>query len=212
MRRRLGLTQDDFAVRAGLGPRTMSNLETGKRAAGFEVIRRICDTYGVCVEWLTTGEGDMFARGVQHNGHGGNIQGERVTVTRHAGESEARHLRPKGGVGTQKRRADRPSARLARKTGVACRAPLPLRPFRPLPAPEAVEDQTRECLTVCLAPGVARRPEQGRRLLRHAHREQYRGFGPLLAPAPGAVPAPTFFFRLHILIIFYNFAGPCEKL
>lgn len=93
LRRRLGLTQDDFAVRAGLGPKTMSNLETGKRAAGFEVIRRICDTYGVCVEWLTTGEGDMFARGVQHNVHGDNIQGERVTVTRHAGESEAQHLR-----------------------------------------------------------------------------------------------------------------------
>lgn len=103
LRRRLGLTQDDFAVRAGLGPRTMSNLETGKRAAGFEVIRRICYTYGVCVEWLTTGEGDMFARGVQHNVRGGNIQGERATVTRHAGESEARHLLPEGRRGHAKK-------------------------------------------------------------------------------------------------------------
>lgn len=93
LRTLLGLTQREFAARAGFEHTSMPSMEAGSRAIGPRILREICNAYGVRVEWLTTGTGDMFARGVQHNVHGDNIQGERATVTRHAGESEAQHLR-----------------------------------------------------------------------------------------------------------------------
>lgn len=60
LRKALGLTQNDFGVRLGLAPNTITNYETGRREPSNQIIIAICREFNVNEEWLRTGEGKMF--------------------------------------------------------------------------------------------------------------------------------------------------------
>lgn len=60
LRKALGLTQNDFGVRLGLAPNTITNYETGRREPSNQIIIAICREFNVNEEWLRTGEGEMF--------------------------------------------------------------------------------------------------------------------------------------------------------
>jgi transcriptional regulator with XRE-family HTH domain len=59
----LGLSQAAFST--GLHLRSsgyISNIEVGKKAVNSRIIELVCSVYGVSKDWLTTGEGEMFAK------------------------------------------------------------------------------------------------------------------------------------------------------
>lgn len=60
LRTYLGLSSKDFAAQAGIDPSNYSSIETGKRSFGNRVMRDICNTFGVNIDWLLTGEGEML--------------------------------------------------------------------------------------------------------------------------------------------------------
>lgn len=60
LRKCLGMTQNDFGVRIGLTPNTITNYETGRRIPSNQVIFSICREFNVNEEWLRTGNGNMF--------------------------------------------------------------------------------------------------------------------------------------------------------
>lgn len=60
LRTYLGLSSKDFATQAGIDPSNYSSIETGKRSFGNRVMRDICDTFDVNIDWLRTGEGEML--------------------------------------------------------------------------------------------------------------------------------------------------------
>lgn len=60
LRKALGLTQNDFGVRLGLAPNTITNYETGRREPSNQIIIAMCREFNVNEEWLRTGEGEMF--------------------------------------------------------------------------------------------------------------------------------------------------------
>ena len=60
LRKALGLTQNDFGVRLGHAPNTITNYETGRREPSNQIIIAMCREFNVNEEWLRTGEGEMF--------------------------------------------------------------------------------------------------------------------------------------------------------
>ena len=60
LRKALGLTQNDFGVKLGLAPNTITNYETGRREPSNQIIIAMCREFNVNEEWLRTGEGEMF--------------------------------------------------------------------------------------------------------------------------------------------------------
>lgn len=60
VRRSLDLTQAEFAARIGSTQNTVTRYETGDRKPSATVLAMIGQTYGVSVEWLRSGTGDMF--------------------------------------------------------------------------------------------------------------------------------------------------------
>lgn len=61
VRKKLGLTQEEFADRLGIKRGAISNYEIGRNVPIDAVLSLICKEFGVNGEWLRTGEGEMFA-------------------------------------------------------------------------------------------------------------------------------------------------------
>lgn len=57
LRKKLGLTQNEFGAKLGLAANTVTNYETGRRVPSNAVITAICKEFGVNETWLRTGEG-----------------------------------------------------------------------------------------------------------------------------------------------------------
>ena len=60
LRKKIGLTQQDFADRIGVKQSTIATYEMGRNEPSNPIINAICSTYNVNEEWLRTGEGEMF--------------------------------------------------------------------------------------------------------------------------------------------------------
>lgn len=60
LRKRLGLTQQEFADKLGIKRGSIGNYELGRNIPVDSVIALICDRCHVNETWLRTGEGDMF--------------------------------------------------------------------------------------------------------------------------------------------------------
>ena len=60
VRKAQGLTQEQFAEKINLSRNYLWMLENGSRVPSDRTIKDICDKFGVCEEWLRTGEGEMF--------------------------------------------------------------------------------------------------------------------------------------------------------
>lgn len=61
LRKKLGLTQEEFATRLGIKRAAISNYEIGRNEPIDAVISLICREFNVNETWLRTGEGEMFA-------------------------------------------------------------------------------------------------------------------------------------------------------
>lgn len=60
LRKALGLTQQEFADQLNIGRGTLANYEVGRNEPIDAVIALICREFDVNVQWLRTGEGEMF--------------------------------------------------------------------------------------------------------------------------------------------------------
>ena len=59
------LTQQEFADRLNLKRNTVGSYEVNVVEPSDRTIKDICDKFGVCEEWLRTGEGEMTATDAQ---------------------------------------------------------------------------------------------------------------------------------------------------
>lgn len=55
----LGLSQNQFALRLGVNQANLNQIINGKRPFGKNMQRRISSEFGISLDWLLTGEGDM---------------------------------------------------------------------------------------------------------------------------------------------------------
>lgn len=60
VRSALGLTQDKFGARLGVGKTAISKIEKEERGVTDQLRLAICREFRVSEDWLRTGEGDMF--------------------------------------------------------------------------------------------------------------------------------------------------------
>ena len=60
LRKKLDLTQEEFAKKIGLARNSVANYEIGRREPTNAIILSICKEFNVNEKWLRTGEGDMF--------------------------------------------------------------------------------------------------------------------------------------------------------
>lgn len=60
LRKALGLTLEAFGEKIGLTRSAVSNIENGHRQPTKQVVAFICREYNVNMNWLRTGEGEMF--------------------------------------------------------------------------------------------------------------------------------------------------------
>lgn len=60
IRKKLDLTQQEFADRIGIKRNTIANYETGRNDPVNSVISLICREFSVSEEWLRYGTGEMF--------------------------------------------------------------------------------------------------------------------------------------------------------
>ena len=60
LRKTLGITQDELALKIGLTRNAIANYETGNRVPMESIIKSICREYNVDYFWLTEGTGEMF--------------------------------------------------------------------------------------------------------------------------------------------------------
>ena len=61
LRKRLNMTQEQFAARLGIKRGAIANYEIGRNVPVDSVVSLICREFGVNEAWLRTGEGEMFA-------------------------------------------------------------------------------------------------------------------------------------------------------
>lgn len=59
VRTEMGLTQDEFASRIGIGKSSVSLLESGRNNPSPQTIQLICQQFGVRKDWLLEGTGPM---------------------------------------------------------------------------------------------------------------------------------------------------------
>jgi DNA-binding XRE family transcriptional regulator len=59
VRESLGLNQSEFALKIGASDSSISNWETGKTTPSRMTLARIAEGFGVSLEWLRTGQGEM---------------------------------------------------------------------------------------------------------------------------------------------------------
>lgn len=57
IREELEQSQESFAQKASRSRSEIKNIEYGKTTPKPEVVKAICAAWGICEEWLTTGEG-----------------------------------------------------------------------------------------------------------------------------------------------------------
>ncbi|MCL6610150.1 MAG: helix-turn-helix domain-containing protein [Peptococcaceae bacterium] len=60
IRKKMGLSQEDFAVPLGVNRSHIAGIESGARCPSAHLIKLICCYYHVNEKWLRHGEGDMF--------------------------------------------------------------------------------------------------------------------------------------------------------
>lgn len=60
VRKNAGLTQEEFANEISLSKNYVWMMEKGERIPSDRTILEICRKFNVSLEWLTTGEGDMY--------------------------------------------------------------------------------------------------------------------------------------------------------
>ena len=60
LRKKLGLTQQEFADKLNIKRGAVANYEIGRNEPIDAVISLICKTFNVSEEWLRFGDGDMF--------------------------------------------------------------------------------------------------------------------------------------------------------
>lgn len=60
LRKKLDLTQKEFAEKIGTSQNVLANYEIGRRNPSSSVINNICKTFNVNEEWLRNGTGDML--------------------------------------------------------------------------------------------------------------------------------------------------------
>ena len=58
LRKKLGLTQNEFGAKLGLAANTVTNYETGRRVPSNTVITAICREFNINRDWLLTGKGN----------------------------------------------------------------------------------------------------------------------------------------------------------
>lgn len=76
-----GMTQEEIADRLGVSQQYVNALLNGKTAFGKKQARKWNELFGISVNWLLTGDGDISSGGViQNNSGGDNINGGSVTV------------------------------------------------------------------------------------------------------------------------------------
>lgn len=56
------MTLERFGEPLGVGKTAISKIEKGERNLTEQMSKSICREYGVCEEWLKTGEGEMFKK------------------------------------------------------------------------------------------------------------------------------------------------------
>lgn len=56
----LGLSQSQFALRLGVNQANLNQIINGKRPFGKNMQRRVISEFGVSLDWLLTGEGEML--------------------------------------------------------------------------------------------------------------------------------------------------------
>ena len=60
VRKKVGITQDDFSKKIGAARNTITNYEIGSREPMEVTIKAICREFNVNYEWLKEGIGEMF--------------------------------------------------------------------------------------------------------------------------------------------------------
>jgi len=60
LRKKLGLTQEEFGSRLGITKSSISTMENGKSKPSDQTICFMCREFGVNETWLRTGKGDML--------------------------------------------------------------------------------------------------------------------------------------------------------
>lgn len=81
-RHALGLTQEEFARRAGISKATLVGYEVGQRKPGSDALAAIAKT-GVDMRWLLTGEGEMRPQPAPERAEEGIVAGPRSRRWRH---------------------------------------------------------------------------------------------------------------------------------
>lgn len=65
VRKREGLTQEQFAEKINLSRNYLWMLENGSRVPSDRTIKDICDKFGIREEWLRNGTGEMLVQDTQ---------------------------------------------------------------------------------------------------------------------------------------------------
>lgn len=60
IRKKLELTQQEFADKLGIARNNIAGYETGKRSPSDAVVSLICAKFNVNEDWIRTGEGEIF--------------------------------------------------------------------------------------------------------------------------------------------------------
>lgn len=60
LREKAGQTQQTLATVLSLERSTYAYYETGKSLPSYQTLIHICDYYGVNIEWMLTGHGEIF--------------------------------------------------------------------------------------------------------------------------------------------------------
>lgn len=78
-----GITQDELAARLGVSQPYVNALLNDKKSFGKKQAQKWNELFGLSVNWLLTGLGDMHSDSiVQNNQNGDNIHGHSVTVNK----------------------------------------------------------------------------------------------------------------------------------
>ena len=78
-----GITQVEIAAQLGVSQSYVNALLNDKKAFGKKQAQKWNELFGLSVNWLLTGEGNITNNGiVQNNQSGDNIQGHSVTVNK----------------------------------------------------------------------------------------------------------------------------------
>lgn len=78
-----GITQEEIAAQLGVSQSYVNALLNDKKAFGKKQAQKWNELFGLSVNWLLAGEGNITNNGiVQNNQSGDNIQGHSVTVNK----------------------------------------------------------------------------------------------------------------------------------